>query len=117
MTAIAVEYGHAFGQNPIEVVNLRVVGLGRMPRLPDRFAATRANTLEAARLNSGETYFRVKGTLQKLRTEFFDRMLVPAGSVIPGPAVLFQKDTTTVVPPGWSGASDDFGNLVITRNV
>ncbi|HKI25852.1 MAG TPA: hydantoinase/oxoprolinase family protein [Candidatus Sulfotelmatobacter sp.] len=111
------EYGHAFGQNPIEVVNLRVVGLGRMPRLPDRFAATRANTLEAARLNSGETYFRVKGTLQKLRTEFFDRMLVPAGSVIPGPAVLFQKDTTTVVPPGWSGASDDFGNLVITRNV
>lgn len=110
------EYGHCFPQNPIEVVNLRVTGLGLMPRLPDRFEATPAKTLEGAWLKTGETYFRLKGSLQKVRTEFFDRMLIPAGSIVPGPAVLFQKDTTTVLAPAWSARADEWGNLVITRN-
>jgi N-methylhydantoinase A len=110
------EYGHCFPQNPIEVVNLCVTGLGLMPRLPDRFEATRAETLEGAWLKTGETCFRLKGSLQKVRTEFFDRMLIPAGSIVPGPAVLFQKDTTTVLPPAWSARADEWGNLVITRN-
>jgi N-methylhydantoinase A len=110
------EYGHCFPQNPIEVVNLRVTGLGLMPRLPDRFEATRAETLEGAWLRTGETYFRLKGGLENVRTEFFDRMLIPAGSIVPGPAVLFQKDTTTVLPPAWSARADEWGNVVITRN-
>jgi N-methylhydantoinase A len=110
------EYGHSFPQNPIEVVNLRVTGIGLMPRLPDRFATQRAKTLQGACLKTGETYFRVNGTLQKMRTELFDRMLIPAGAAIPGPAVFFQKDTTTVLPPAWTARADEWGNLVITRN-
>jgi len=110
------EYGHSFPQNPIEVVNLRVTGIGLMPRLPDRFETQQAKTLQDAWLKTGETYFRMNGSLQKVRTEFFDRMLIPAGSAIPGPAVFFQKDTTTVLPPAWSARADEWGNLVITRN-
>jgi N-methylhydantoinase A len=111
-----LEYGHCFPQNPIEVVNLRVTGLGLMPRLPDHFEATRAEALEGAWRKTGETYFRIKGALQKVQTEFFDRTLIPSGATIPGPAVFFQKDTTTVLPPAWNARADEWGNLVITRN-
>ncbi len=30
-----------------------------------------------------------------------------------GPAVIVQMDATTAVPPGWRGAVDPFGNLVL----
>jgi N-methylhydantoinase A len=110
------EYDHCFPQNPIEIVNLRVTGLGVMPRLPDNLEWNSTAKLEDAWLNTGETYFRMKGTLQKLRTEFYDRMRVPAGAMIHGPAVFFQKDTTTVLPPAWSAHSDERGNLIISRN-
>jgi N-methylhydantoinase A/oxoprolinase/acetone carboxylase beta subunit len=109
------EYDHCFPKNAIEVVSLRVTGLGLMPRLPEKFKQTAATKLEDAWLKTGETYFRVKGTLQKSRTEFFDRMRIPEGVKIPGPAVLFQKDTTTVLPPMWNAYSDESGSLVITR--
>ena len=38
-----------------------------------------------------------------------------AGDHIPGPAVIEQSDTTTLVPPGWSAIAVDGGNLSITR--
>jgi N-methylhydantoinase A len=110
------EYDHCFPKNPIEVVSLRVTGLGLMPRLPDDFERSPAARLEDAWLKTGETHFRVKGILKKLRTEFFDRMRIPPRVTIPGPAVLFQKDTTTVLPPMWSARADDSGSLVISRN-
>jgi N-methylhydantoinase A len=110
------EYDHCFPKNPIEVVSLRVTGLGLMPRLPEKFEQTAATKLEDAWLKTGETHFRVKGTLQKLRTEFFDRMRIPAGATISGPAVLFQKDTTTVLPPMWNARADESGSLVISRS-
>jgi N-methylhydantoinase A len=34
---------------------------------------------------------------------------------IVGPAVAFQKDATTVIPPGWQAQADEVGNLVLTR--
>ena len=110
------EYDHCFPKNPIEVVSLRVTGLGLMPRLPDDFDRNPVAKLEDAWLKTGETHFRVKGILQKLRTEFFDRMRIPQGATIPGPAVLFQKDTTTVLPPMWSARVDQSGSLMISRS-
>ena len=32
-----------------------------------------------------------------------------------GPALLLQLDSTIVVPPGWGGSVDAFGNLVWSR--
>jgi N-methylhydantoinase A len=110
------EYDHCFPKHPIEVVSLRVTGLGLMPRLPERFEQSAAAKLADAWLKTGETHFRVEGALRKLRTEFFDRTRIPRGGTIPGPAVLFQKDTTTVVPPMWYARADDSGSLVISQS-
>jgi N-methylhydantoinase A len=111
------EYGHAFPGSPIEVTTVRVIARGMMPRLPRSLTLRAGNqSMEAARLKQGETYFRVNGTMKKLCTEFYDRAALPPGAVIPGPAVLFQKDSTTVIPPFWVATVDDTFNVVVRRD-
>jgi hypothetical protein len=34
-----------------------------------------------------------------------------------GPAIVFQLDTTTVLPPVWSATVDGWGNLVVECEV
>ncbi|WP_108263244.1 hypothetical protein [Mangrovicoccus ximenensis] len=44
-----------------------------------------------------------------------DRDALGEGAVLPGPAVVEQPETTTVILPGWTGTVDAQGNLVIER--
>jgi N-methylhydantoinase A len=46
----------------------------------------------------------------------YDRGSLPAGVLVEGPSVVEQSDSTTVVPPGWSGLSDSDGNLHLRRS-
>ncbi len=110
------EYGHAFPGSPIEVTTVRVIGKGMMPQLPGSLTLRAGITAWDARLKQGETYFRVNGTMRKLCTEFYDRAALPPGAIIPGPAVLFQKDSTTVIPPFWVATVDDTFNVVVRRD-
>jgi N-methylhydantoinase A/oxoprolinase/acetone carboxylase beta subunit len=48
-------------------------------------------------------------------TRYYDRARLAVGATVEGPAVLFQRDTTTVVPPGWIARADASGSLVISR--
>jgi N-methylhydantoinase A/oxoprolinase/acetone carboxylase beta subunit len=101
------EYGHAF-RDPIEIVNLRVTATGkraRVERLPT--TADGGDPL----LGEGESVFG--GT--SYPTRYYERARLPAGQTIDGPAVIFQRDTTTVVPPGWRARGDDSGSLILTR--
>lgn len=111
-----VEYGHSFVSAAIQIVNARVTGRGEMPHLPQSMRFGVAGRREDPLLKTGETYFRVNGRVQKVSTSFYDRASLPAGATIPGPAVFYQKDSTTVVAPGWTAEVDEFFNLVITRN-
>ena len=106
------EYGSAYG-DPIEIVNARVTAIGRRPRLDP--PPVSSGTLAEARVGESESVFRVDGELQALPTRFYDRGLLPLDESIPGPAVVFHLDTTTVVPPGWRARADASGNLVLTK--
>ena len=35
------------------------------------------------------------------------------GTALPGPAIVEEFGATTVVPPGWDGTVDGFGNLIV----
>jgi N-methylhydantoinase A/oxoprolinase/acetone carboxylase beta subunit len=72
-------------------------------------------TLEHALVGENEGVFRVNGTLQGLRTRFYDRSALPLDAGISGPAVVFHLDTTTIVPPGWFSSAHESGNLILTR--
>ncbi len=43
------EYGHFFADNPIEIVNVRVVGVGRMPKIAQAHGAGRLDLSQGAR--------------------------------------------------------------------
>ena len=107
------EYGHAFPSNPIEIVNVRVIGVGQMPKIT-KLAAPEGATLEKARVRTGQCVFRVDGELRSFETSFYRRHLLPVGQVFTGPAIVLQKDSTTVVPPGCSAINDPAGNLILT---
>jgi N-methylhydantoinase A len=48
------------------------------------------------------------------QTHLYQRADLAPGQQIAGPAVIFQYDTTTVIPPAWLAVVDSFGNLVIS---
>ena len=110
-----VEYGHSFASLPIEIVTARVTARGLMPKLPDSVSLMAKKQARDPWLKTGETYFRVGGVIQRLKTEFFDRASLTAATRLEGPAVLFQKDSTTVIPPGWTATVDDYLNVIIAR--
>ncbi len=112
----AAEYGHAFPQNPVEVVNLRVIGRGAMPRLTQR-QPSKSGTLDSALIRHTDTVFRVNGALAPYATAIYQRAFLPVGQPFSGPAIILQKDTTTVVPPGWQAEVHPAGSLILTQKV
>ena len=109
------EYGHFFSDSPIEIVNIRLTGVGKMPKIATPPAPV-GETLDAAQVKTAMSVFRVDGALQRLETNFYIRAKLPPETTIEGPAVILQKDTTTVVPPNWSAALDKGANLILTAN-
>lgn len=106
------EYGHAFIDTPIEIVNIRVTGFGKMPKLQKEKINPNGN-LNDAILKKEEVVFRHEGILQKINTTHYKRDLLPIGKWLEGPAIILQKDTTTVIPPGNEFSLEEYGNLII----
>ncbi len=106
------EYGQSFPSSPIEIVNIRVSGVGRMPRI-GALRAPRGTSLAGARVKTGRCVFRVNGALAQLDTVFYRRDRLPVDEVIAGPAIILQADSTTLIPPGCSARADQAGNLLI----
>ena len=110
------EYGHAFPQSPIEIVNIRVTGTAPSPQL-EWPKSKGGGSREKALVKSAKTKFRVDGALKSVDTAFYRRADLPVGEKIAGPAIVLQLDTTTVVPPNWSFTADPQGNLILSAGV
>ncbi len=109
------EYGHFFAESPIEIVNIRITGIGHMPKIADP-AVPAGGSIEAARVKTAPTVFRIDGALETVETAFYRREALPVGEAVPGPAIILQKDTTTVVPPRWTARQDDGANLILSHD-
>ena len=105
-------YGRLLDDVPIRLLNLRMAVIGKRPQF-DLTALRPADglTIEAAR--TGERQVRAKG--QWRPTPIFDRLALPVGAEIAGPAILEQADTTIFVDPGLGARVDDFGNVILER--
>lgn len=108
------EYGHAFKASPIEIVTVKVRGLGIVDKLAEPPVQT--GDPEPRQVGSGRCVFRVDDQLKTFDTPHIDRTSLPVDRKFAGPAILLQTDTTTVVPPGWTYWSDRYGNVHMTRD-
>jgi N-methylhydantoinase A len=114
--AFEAAYARAFSRLlpgiPVRIVNLRTTASGRRP--PFDLAALAPGpdaSLAAARRGTRPVWF--DGGWHD--TTIWDRLSLPVGATIEGPAILEQPDATTVVDPGLAARVDDFGNLIIAR--
>jgi len=109
------EYGHSFPEDPVEMVNLRTTGLGSSERIT-AINTDSGDSLDGARLRSGEGVFRSGGQLVLQQMRFFDRWKLPHGVSFDGPAVVVQRDTTVLVPPRWKGHAESSGALILEKS-
>ena len=108
------EYGHAFTDSVIEIVNLRVTGFGPRPKLGKPPRPEKGGSVEAALVRHSPVVFAGPGGAPIVPpTAFLRRDLLPIGVPIPGPVIVLQTDSTTVVPPGSTITADIGGNLII----
>ena len=106
------EYGHVFEDNAIEIVNIRVTGIGHMPKI-ELPTLSGGGELKDALLDQANCYFRQGGELQAVITPLYARDKLPIDQIFEGPAIVLQKDTTTVIPPGARARAQAGGNLLI----
>ncbi|WP_047154810.1 hydantoinase/oxoprolinase family protein [Aneurinibacillus tyrosinisolvens] len=110
------EYGHFFADSPIEIVNIRVTGIGLMPKIGQPVVTGIGNP-EDALIKKAKAIFKIDGVLQTVDTSFYQRERLPIGAQIQGPAIILQKDTTTVLPPHCLALVESSGNIIIKVEV
>ena len=108
------EYGHIFEDSPIEIVNIRLTGSGNMPKIKLQSAAA---SRDSQPLDTRPCFFRSDGILQQQDTVLYQRETLASKQRIHGPAIILQKDTTIVIPPGASAINDPSNNLLIDTGV
>jgi N-methylhydantoinase A len=97
---------------PAKIVNLRTAAIGRRPHFDLSALAPEPGTcVESARRGTRPVWF--DGARHE--TAIYDRLALPVGAVIAGPAVLEQPDATTLIDPDLAGRVDRFGNLIVER--
>ena len=111
--AHAREYGHAFRDSAIEVVNIRLVGTADLPKL-NALTAPDGGSLEAALVRRKPSVFRTPAGLETFDTPVYRRTRLPVATPFEGPAILLQTDSTTIVPPGAVAEIHPSGSVLIT---
>ncbi len=111
--AHVAEYGHAFPDSPIEVVNIRLTGIGRLPKLAAT-AAPAGGSLEASLIRTSACVFRGDDGLASHDTPIYRRETLPVDTPFNGPAIVVQKDSTTLIPPGAIASVHPSGCIIIT---
>ena len=96
----------------VRIVNLRTAAVGRRPGFDlAALAPGPEATLAGAARGTRPVWFA--GAWHETRV--FERLALPVGAEVAGPAILEQPDATTVVDPGLVARVDRFGNAVIAR--
>ena len=106
-------YGFRVDAEPIEIVNLRSTAVGEIRKLGLKKLEPGGRSMDAAVKSERPVYFNAQTGF--VATPVFDRVKLPAGAEIEGPAIIEEKDSTTVVLPGWKAQVDPYGNLLIVR--
>jgi N-methylhydantoinase A len=100
-------YGYRMDDEPVELVNLRLVATVPVekPGLDEPAAEVEA---EDARRKAN-----FNGHWQEVPV--FNRERMGEDSEVSGPAIVEFKESTCVVRPGWSGVVDEVGTLVLEK--
>jgi N-methylhydantoinase A len=103
-------YGYHDPQRPTEIVNVRcrATGFVSKPALEKVASAKERIAKQAASI-----VCRIGGKIAK--AALFHREDLLAGHTIAGPAIISEYSATTLVPAGWRGRVDAYGQIFLVR--
>jgi N-methylhydantoinase A len=99
-------YGHAMRDEPVEFVTLRANATVATPALRDEVTPDEADALRGER----EVFFPEEGYLD---AAIYERTALAPGEEVPGPAILEEGGSTSIVPPETTARVTEHGNVVI----
>jgi N-methylhydantoinase A len=101
-------YGHSHA-GPAEIVSFRLTARGRAEK--PRFTPwVTGGALKDAERETRQVYF--DGAFRAVKV--YARERLPGGVRLPGPALVEEMGSVTVVPPGWVAAVGTLGELTLT---
>lgn len=101
-------YGRLLQNGVRRILNLRSAVTGKRPKF-DLSTLAPSEGGSAVALGTRQVYFG--GTWHD--TAIYDRLALPVGTIVKGPAILTQPDTTVLIEPHLQGRVDRFGNTII----
>jgi len=101
-------YGHAYTEEPVELVTIRLRARG-VVESPDLRPAETGGTVTDARRERRPVMFDG----QFVESAVYVRELLPTGATFDGPAVVEGEESTVVVRPGQSARIDEYGSIVV----
>jgi len=107
-TAYRATFGRLLQNGVRRILNLRSAVTGKRPKF-DLKALAPSGTGSADPIARRQVHFGEKWH----DTAIYDRLALPVGTVINGPAILTQPDTTVLIEPNLQGRVDAFGNTII----
>ncbi len=105
-------FGHSVKGEPVEAVNYRVRATVRVPKFSMKRYGRANAPVGAAKIGEREVYYDRSSGMTL--TPVYDRTLLDPGHEIPGPAIIEQLDSTTVVYPGQHAVVDEYRNLIVS---
>jgi N-methylhydantoinase A/oxoprolinase/acetone carboxylase beta subunit len=104
----AARYGYANPAEPVEAVTWKLSAVGGSPRIA--LAKAGASSTDARRKATRRAYFpEARGYTD---TPVYDRYELAAGTSLTGPAIIEERESTTVLPPGVTARVDEYANLI-----
>ena len=102
-------WSYSPSSEPVQLGTLRVIAIGRVPKLSFPPLDGNGRSLEQAAIGRREVYFA--GAVRE--TPVFQRALLPPEAALHGPAIIDEDGSTTVVFPEWNVRVDDVGNIIL----
>jgi N-methylhydantoinase A/oxoprolinase/acetone carboxylase beta subunit len=108
--AYAARYGYASPGEPVEIVNWKLSAVAPGARLTLPRHAHQGGADQALK-SRRPAYFPEKGGY--VETPVYDRYRLSPGVTLVGPAVIEERESTSVLPPGCGARVDDYGSLLV----
>ncbi len=96
-------------ESPHEIVNLRAVAMGQALNLPAAEIAKGDGNPAAAKMRDHSLWMEDR----EQQAIIYDRSKLRQGDIIPGPAIVIEMDSTTLIESGCVAKVDAFGNIMI----
>jgi N-methylhydantoinase A len=106
-------YGYHDAKRTVEIVNLRVRATGVTEKPGLRKITATGKAKDAAKARTRDTIDCVLDGY-RCRATLIPRDDLRAGDSLSGPAVVSEYSATTLVPHGWSGRVDAYGQILLT---